>query len=561
MGLVPGRHIGQNPLLELHHLADGSSRQPVELVQRPFQEIGQAEVVPLGNGIELVAVAARALEGHPHDARPQDLYFIGDDVEAVLHEAELVAGAVGPHAQEAGGDQVVDHLPGNHRSRLVVDQLVSGDLLHQKTVVGLVGVEGPDHVVPVPPGMFPARSVGIDLPALVVGIAGHVQPVPPPALPVAGRLQQAVDEVPVGPWVPVLQESSDLGGRRRQTRQVQGGSPDQGQAIGFGRQRQLPGFQLSQYEGVDGIGHLLARLHRRGLDLPGRLEGPEPAVPVTHQGIGLGAGHIGLDVLFRSPLQDPLPELLQVGIGNGGDPHLEEPLLGRHLPRTDHLHHQAPVRLPRNQRRPRFPASDHGGPAPQIEVIALAPQPVTGGAVAQQDRNHVVLIEGLAGGCLVRPAGQAGLDPGLDGCPLRFRETSVQIRRHGAAFDQPVELALRRLSGHHHRTRLTPLQNAGELAEIQLLHHQPLAVATQAVFLEDGEDLLLEGLLPGRELPTAGLGESGPGQDGPAEKNQAHQQAPPGARASRPHALPFGAAQFPCDVAPGHPASGSGGNA
>ena len=32
----------------------------------------------------------------------------------------------------------------------------------------------------------------------------------------------------------------------------------------------------------------------------------------------------------------------------------------------------------------------------------------------------------------------------------------------------------------------------------------------------------------------------------------------PGARASRPHALPFGAAQFPCDAAPGHPAGGYG---
>ena len=33
---------------------------------------------------------------------------------------------------------------------------------------------------------------------------------------------------------------------------------------------------------------------------------------------------------------------------------------------------------------------------------------------------------------------------------------------------------------------------------------------------------------------------------------------PPGARASRPHALPLGTAQFPCDMAPGHPAGGNG---
>ena len=32
----------------------------------------------------------------------------------------------------------------------------------------------------------------------------------------------------------------------------------------------------------------------------------------------------------------------------------------------------------------------------------------------------------------------------------------------------------------------------------------------------------------------------------------------PGAQASRPHALPLRAAQFPCDAAPGHPAGGNG---
>ena len=129
-GIGQWRHVGQDSLLELHHLADWSPRQPVELVQSPLQEIGKPEVVPLGNGVELVAVTACALERHSQNAGPQDLYFVGDDVETVFHEAELEAGAVGTHAQEAGGDQVVDHLPGNHRSRLVIHQFISGDLLH-----------------------------------------------------------------------------------------------------------------------------------------------------------------------------------------------------------------------------------------------------------------------------------------------------------------------------------------------------------------------------------------------------------------------------------------------
>ena len=36
------------------------------------------------------------------------------------------------------------------------------------------------------------------------------------------------------------------------------------------------------------------------------------------------------------------------------------------------------------------------------------------------------------------------------------------------------------------------------------------------------------------------------------------EEAHPGARASRPHALPSRAAQFPCDRAAGHPSAGNG---
>ena len=43
------------------------------------------------------------------------------------------------------------------------------------------------------------------------------------------------------------------------------------------------------------------------------------------------------------------------------------------------------------------------------------------------------------------------------------------------------------------------------------------------------------------------------------EEQERWEEAPhPGARASRPHALPSRAAEFPCDVAAGHPAGGNG---
>ena len=147
--------------------------------------------------------------------------------------------------------------------------------------------------------------------------------------------------------------------------------------------------------------------------------------------------------------------------------------------------------------------------------------------MAQQDRNHIVLIQAPAGGCFYLPARQAGFDPGSDGRLLRLRKAPLPVGRHRTTLDQLVELALRRPSGHHHRTRFAPFQHTGEAAEIQLLHHQLLPMATQAVFLEDGEDLLPEGFLRGRarQFSAAGLSGNGPGQEGPAEQAQAQETA------------------------------------
>ena len=41
-------------------------------------------------------------------------------------------------------------------------------------------------------------------------------------------------------------------------------------------------------------------------------------------------------------------------------------------------------------------------------------------------------------------------------------------------------------------------------------------------------------------------------------KQSPRRRRPPGARASRPHALPLRTAQFPCDAAPDHPAGKNG---
>ena len=70
-------------------------------------------------------------------------------------------------------------------------QQVAGELLEDELVVRLVGVERGDDVVAVAPGV----AVGdVLVQAVGVGVAGHVEPVPAPALAVARRGEQPVDD-------------------------------------------------------------------------------------------------------------------------------------------------------------------------------------------------------------------------------------------------------------------------------------------------------------------------------------------------------------------------------
>src|SRR5262245_17837243 len=84
---------------------------------------------------------------------------------------------------------------GNKRLGPIRPELVSRDLLSDKSVVGLVSVEGIDDVVAVAPGIG-ARFITLETFAL--GVARQIQPMPPPALSVMRGTEQAVDQLFVG---------------------------------------------------------------------------------------------------------------------------------------------------------------------------------------------------------------------------------------------------------------------------------------------------------------------------------------------------------------------------
>ena len=101
---------------------------------------------------------------------------------------------------------------------------VAGELLPDEPVVGLVFVERLNDVVAIAPGV-PVDDVVVH--AVAVGVAGHIQPVAPPAFAVARRSEQAVHEARERVFRVVVQERAHLVGIRRQAMQVERGAPDQ----------------------------------------------------------------------------------------------------------------------------------------------------------------------------------------------------------------------------------------------------------------------------------------------------------------------------------------------
>ena len=69
-------------------------------------------------------------------------------------------------------------------------QFITGKLLNHELVIGLVVVEGLDHIVAVPPGVW---LVAVSFKTVGVGIANQIEPVPGPLLAIVRRGKQPVD--------------------------------------------------------------------------------------------------------------------------------------------------------------------------------------------------------------------------------------------------------------------------------------------------------------------------------------------------------------------------------
>ena len=257
-----------------HPDAAHAGGEPVVGIVGGPQDGAQGIVVPLGQRIELVVVAAGASQRQPHGGGAQDLNLGGQHIQAFRQVVLLGAvGRVRSHSQKSGGHQQVRLIGAVGLHGLVVEQLIPGKLFGQEPVVGLVGIQGPYDVVAVTEGVGP-DFVGRN-PTFGIGVAHGVQPVAGPALAVVGRFQKKVHQPFVSPRVGIGQVGSDLFGGRRKAHQVEMGPPHQGETVGRRGKLQALRFQSSQQEGVHRIPDAVLSLHP-GFGRPAReLKGPE----------------------------------------------------------------------------------------------------------------------------------------------------------------------------------------------------------------------------------------------------------------------------------------------
>ena len=179
------------------------------LVKGAFEDVQETVVIPLRDRVVLVRMAAGALECQAEHRGAKHLDFVGNDFEPVRNKVgEVVPGRVRRHAEETSGDHVIVYSRRDLGCVLVIRQFVAGELLKQKAIIGLIGVEGTNDVIAIAPSVGP-QNVLLTL-ALRIRIACQVEPVPAPALAVSRGREQAVDHFLISIWIAVGEEGRHL---------------------------------------------------------------------------------------------------------------------------------------------------------------------------------------------------------------------------------------------------------------------------------------------------------------------------------------------------------------
>ena len=223
-----------------------------------------------------------------------------------------------------------------------------------------------------------------------------------PTLAIVGRGEQAVDQLLVGIGRRIGHEAGNLFGRRRQSDQIERGTPDERRPVGIGRKRQSLFAQPAGQHRVDRSPHSIGRRERRDGGHRGGLKGP--IAPLFGRDVDLRPDLGRLVVQRRCAGSDP-------GF-DSGDLLGRHFLLGRgHFARPQLFDQQAFGRVARNDRRPGLAPLGDQSPQSQVELaFVLGFGSVAIEAKRLEDRPHVFFERqrwcgGRCGGAGVAAAG------------------------------------------------------------------------------------------------------------------------------------------------------------
>jgi len=208
----------------------------------------QAVVISLGDGIELVIVAACAMNGtagESRDDRSDDIVAIevlsDDPVDGIFADIAEGTFVPGTRGEETGGDEGCG---------IAREKDVAGDLFPNEAGVGFVGIEGLNEVVAIGPDVIPNAVLVV---TMRFGIVYEIHPVSGLTFAEAGIVQKAIDDTFIGIELIVSEEVREVLGSGRHTDEVDGDAAEEGPFVGGRSVSKLTFPMFPEDETINGI--------------------------------------------------------------------------------------------------------------------------------------------------------------------------------------------------------------------------------------------------------------------------------------------------------------------